>query len=85
MAKKASTSDNRREVRELFKNLQTKLSSLEELPTKCSSNWRYEDPIYRFYHQSFKVYSIQKQTLEIVWLATDSYGYCRKDASGIHH
>ncbi len=28
--------------------------------------WGYEDPIYRFYHGSFKVYDLQKQTMEIV-------------------
>jgi hypothetical protein len=28
--------------------------------------WCYEDPIYRFYHQSFKVYDLQQITEEIV-------------------
>jgi hypothetical protein len=28
--------------------------------------WGYEDPIYRFYHHSFKVYALQEQTSRIV-------------------
>jgi len=62
MSKKAGASDDRMEVRELFKNLQAELPALEELLTKCCGDWGYEDPVYRFYHQSFKVYSLQKQT-----------------------
>jgi hypothetical protein len=58
--------DDRIEVRELFKNLKTELPALEELLAKCSGPWGYEDPIYRFYHQSFKVYKLQDQTTEIV-------------------
>ena len=63
---KENASDDRMEVKELFKNLKAELLALEELLAKCSGDWGYEDPIYRFYHQSFKVYSLQKQTLEIV-------------------
>ena len=58
--------DDRTPVKELFKNLRAQLPALEELLEKCSGSWGYEDPIYRFYHQSFKVYSLQHQTLEIV-------------------
>jgi len=58
--------DDRIEVKELFRHLQAELPALEELLAKCSGDWGYEDPMYRFYHQSFKVYSIQKQTQEIV-------------------
>jgi hypothetical protein len=32
----------------------------------CSDKWGYEDPVYRFYHQSFKVYNVQETTKEIV-------------------
>ena len=31
-----------------------------------SSHWGFEDPIYRFYHQSFKVYALQDETARIV-------------------
>ncbi len=58
--------DDRPEVRELFQNLQAQLPALENLLAQCSSHWGYEDPIYRFYHHSFKVYTLQKQTLQIV-------------------
>jgi hypothetical protein len=33
---------------------------------QCNNHWGYEDPIYRFYHQSFKVYGLQDQTVKIV-------------------
>ncbi len=58
--------DDRTEVKELFRHLQAELPALEKLLAKSSGDWGYEDPMYRFYHQSFKVYSIQKQTQEIV-------------------
>ena len=28
----------------------------------CGDHWGYEDPIYRFYHGSFKVYNLQGKT-----------------------
>ncbi|MBI4264127.1 MAG: hypothetical protein HY657_07115 [Acidobacteria bacterium] len=32
-----------------------------------SGHWGgYEDPVYRFYHQSFEVYALQEQTTAIV-------------------
>ena len=42
------------------------LSQLKALLEEMSNHWGYEDPIYRFYHQSFKVYAIQTQTQQIV-------------------
>jgi len=58
--------DDRDEVQSLFANLQATLPELEELLARSSDHWGYEDPIYRFYHQSFKVDSLQHQTREIV-------------------
>jgi len=58
--------DNRPEVKELFSNLKKELPNLEKLLKKCGSQEGYEDPIYRFYHQSFKVYWLQDTTKEIV-------------------
>jgi hypothetical protein len=58
--------DNRHEVKELFSNLKKQLPNLEKLFKKCSDHWEYEDPIYRFYHHSFKVYGLQDTTREIV-------------------
>src|SRR5262249_40253850 len=57
--------DDRPEVQELFKKLKASLPELEKLLVECSSHWGYEDPVYRFYHQSFKVYRIQDTTLAI--------------------
>lgn len=57
--------DDRIEVKELFANLKMELPLLEELLSECELS-RYEDYIYRFYHQSFKVYRLQGMTLKIV-------------------
>lgn len=51
---------------ELLNNLRLYRSDIEELLAKSSDHWGYEDPVYRFYHQSFKVYRLQEQTKGIV-------------------
>jgi len=56
----------REEEMELLAQIGANMPALEELLAKCSDHWGYEDPIYRFYHQSFKVYWLQQQTNEIV-------------------
>src|SRR4051794_31311782 len=58
--------DARPEVVALFARLKAALPGLEELLERCSGHWGYEDPIYRFYYQSFKVYSLQERTTKIV-------------------
>ena len=58
--------DDRPLVNDLFKNLKNELPVLEKLLEDCSGPWGYEDPIYRFYHQSYKMYHLQGQTIEIV-------------------
>ncbi len=58
--------DDRPEVGKLFGNLKAALPALEELLEGCNSPWRYEDRIYRFYHQSYKVYGVQEATIAIV-------------------
>ena len=57
----ALTKDN-----ELLAKIKEHLPELEALLQRMSSHWFYEDPIYRFYYQSFKVYSLQQETKEIV-------------------
>jgi hypothetical protein len=42
------------------------LPELEALVEECNSDWVYEDGVYRFYHQSFKVYLLQESALRIV-------------------
>ena len=57
--------DDRHEVAEIFKKLKEDLPALEELSEECRGHWD-EDPIYRFYHGSCKVYHLQSSTLAIV-------------------
>ncbi len=56
--------DERPEVIDLFRNLKANAVALERLLKRC--NDERTDAIYRFYHQSFKVYALQELTLEIV-------------------
>ena len=58
--------DDRDDVQKLFANLKTSLPALQTLLDECTSHWGYEDPVYRFYHQSFKVYWLQQTTTKIV-------------------
>lgn len=51
---------------ELLANIQARWSELAELLQEMNSHWVYEDLVYRFYHQSFKVYYLQEYTKEIV-------------------
>lgn len=46
----------------LLENIHAGLPKLKEALDFGSSHWGYEDPIYRFYHQSFKVDSIAEST-----------------------
>ena len=50
----------------LLSNIKHNLNILEKLLDKASGEWYYEDQVYRFYHQSFKVYGLQDTTKEIV-------------------
>ena len=56
--------DDRPEVQELFRRLKEELPKLEELLANCGHGG-YEDRVYRFYHQSFKVFYLQDTTMEI--------------------
>jgi len=49
----------------LLANLKSAMPRLTAMLEKCSSHWGYEDPVYRFYHHSFKVYWLQSSTSEI--------------------
>jgi hypothetical protein len=50
----------------LLQSLRRDRQSLEKMLEENSGHWGYEDPVYRFYHQSFKVYALQQQTEAIV-------------------
>ncbi len=54
------------EAANLLKNIKANLSNLDELLKECSDERGYEDPIYRFYHQSYKVLRLQVRTERIV-------------------
>lgn len=50
----------------LLQNLRRDKGELEKLLAQCNDHWGYEDLVYRFYHQSFKVYWLQERTQSIV-------------------
>ena len=50
----------------LLATAKRKLPELKALLATTWDHWGYEDPIYRFYHQSFKVYRLQAKTSKIV-------------------
>lgn len=49
----------------LLKNIKQQLPDLEKLLAMADDHWGMEDGVYRFYHQSFKVYGLQPLTLDI--------------------
>ena len=51
---------------ELLTNIRARWSELAGLLEEINSHWVYEDLVYRFYHQSFKVYALQSETRRIV-------------------
>ncbi len=55
----------------LLQAIQDRLPALEALLEQATSHWGYEDPVYRFYHQSFKAYSLQSATQRIVEALAD--------------
>lgn len=50
----------------LLKNIKRDLPALTRLSEDAESHWGSEDLVYRFYHQSFKVFAIQSLTTTIV-------------------
>ncbi len=53
-------------VKELLANIQRDLSDLDELLKESNGTWTYDEGVYRFYHQSFKVFGLQSSTLKVV-------------------
>jgi len=53
---------------ELLARIKERLPMLEELLVSADDDWVHEDLVYRFWHQSLKVYSLQEMTLRIVSL-----------------
>jgi hypothetical protein len=52
--------DHHPEARELLNNLKRDRGSLAALLDRTADEWVYEDLIYRFWHQSFKVYYLHR-------------------------
>ncbi len=52
----------------LLAALREKRDALTEQLRRLDSHWGMEDTVYRFYHQSFKVYAAQAETLRTVAL-----------------
>lgn len=50
----------------LLDSIKRSLDALEKLLEDAHGEWQYDDPVYRFYHHSFKVYSVQQSTERIV-------------------
>ena len=48
--------------KKLLENIKAQLPRLEELLAEADGHWGLEDHFYRFYHQSFKVYYLQRST-----------------------
>jgi hypothetical protein len=58
--------DERPEAKELLASLKAHLPRLEIVLADCEDEWGAADTVYRFYHQSFKVYQAQETTVRIV-------------------
>jgi hypothetical protein len=67
---------------ELLANIKSRLPELAALLQEMNSPWFYEDLIYRFYHQSFKVYALQNETKKIAdvlkSLAPNGATFCKE-------
>ena len=68
--------------KQLLANVKRGLHARHQLWDERSSHWGCEGPIYRFYHQSFKVYHLQHQTKRIIdtlrSLAPDEHTFFRE-------
>ena len=51
---------------ELLRRIKADLPALRDLLARSSDRHGYDDPVYRFYHHSFKVFNLQTRTEEIV-------------------
>lgn len=61
-----SAEQRREEEIKLLEAIKDALPGLEQIWQQANSNWGYEDPVYRFYHQSLKVYHLQEDIARIV-------------------
>lgn len=66
LAKRFSEADRRPEVMALVKKLKSALPGLQKKLEEVNDHWVYEDGVYRFYHQSFKVFYLQETVKSVV-------------------
>ncbi|MCI0638292.1 MAG: hypothetical protein L0Y72_00705 [Gemmataceae bacterium] len=66
MDKTLSPEEKNAQEKLLLANCAAKHSELEKLLAEVNDSWVYDDLVYRFYHQSFKVFYLQEHTLAIV-------------------
>lgn len=66
IVRSTSLSERRDGERTLLLRMREDHTQLQSLLAASSDHWGFEDPIYRFYHQSFKVFSLQDRTETIV-------------------
>jgi hypothetical protein len=66
-----TASERRNEETKLLDAIKDNLPGLEKLWEETNGHWGYEDPVYRFYHQSMKVYFLQNETAKIVQALRD--------------
>jgi hypothetical protein len=57
---------NEDEEKKLIAGISQELPRLEDLLKQANDKWVYEDGVYRFYHQSLKVFYLQESTVQIV-------------------
>ena len=57
----------------LLDSIKKNISEIKHLLDSVSSHWSYEDPIYRYFHGSYKSYRIQDSTLSMVDLFKGIY------------
>ena len=80
-------------INDLLKRIKAKLPELEELLVRIEDHWGEEDGVYRFYHQSFKVFNLQDQIREAFKLIEQIGGetdppnkwFCRIVKEGTEH
>lgn len=58
--------DKQTKHNQLLTNIKSRLPELTALYNEMCEHWQYEDPLYRFYYQSYKVYYLQNNTQRIV-------------------
>jgi hypothetical protein len=70
VADAAGDAPHRADEERLLASIRDSQVALEALLRRANDHWGREDAVYRYYHQSFKVYSIQSMTEEIVTALT---------------